>query len=91
VANATPVGSANLKGKSPLPRGLAPAKGAVVFDLIYHPNPTPFLRDARRRGCKVVNGWPMLVGQAEAAFRIWTGRGFPVKTRQALLASGHAQ
>lgn len=89
LVNATPVGGAGSKGKSPLPKGLSLPSGMTVFDLVYRPSQTKLLRDAKRAGCKTIGGWPMLVGQAEAAFRIWTGRGFPVKTRQGLLAMEH--
>jgi shikimate dehydrogenase len=65
--------------------------GTIVFDLVYRPSPTRLLREAKRAGCKAVGGWPMLAGQAEAAFRIWTGRGFPVKTRRELLAMGELE
>jgi shikimate dehydrogenase len=87
LVNATPVGSVESKGKSPLPKGLSLPSGLIVFDLVYRPSPTKLLREAKRAGCKTIGGWPMLVGQADAAFRIWTGRGFPLKTRQELLAT----
>jgi shikimate dehydrogenase len=88
LVNATPVGGGTLKRETPLPCALSLPPGLIAFDLIYRPSPTRFLREARRAGCKTVGGWPMLVGQAEAAFRIWTGRGFPVKTRRELMAQG---
>lgn len=88
LVNATPVGGAGSKGESPLPMGLALPSAMAVFDLVYRPRLTQLLREANRAGCKTIGGWPMLVGQADAAFRIWTGRGFPVKTRKELLAAG---
>lgn len=86
LVNATPVGGVDSKGKSAMPRGLSWPSGLTVFDLVYRPSPTKLLRDAKRAGCRTIGGWPMLVGQAEAAFRIWTGRGFPLQTRRELLA-----
>lgn len=44
-----------------------------VYDMVYSPPMTPFLTDATRRGLSAANGLGMLVGQAEAAFKIWTG------------------
>jgi len=88
LVNATPVGGAGSKGKTPIPKGSSLPSTLTVFDLVYRPSPTKLLRDAKRAGCKTIGGWPMLVGQAEAAFRIWTGRGFPLKTRQELLTMG---
>jgi len=44
----------------------------LVFDLIYHPKETLFMRQAKEAGVpKVVGGFPMLVYQAAEAFKIW--------------------
>jgi shikimate dehydrogenase len=43
-----------------------------VFDLIYNPAETVLLRGASLRGARTQNGLPMLIGQAEAAWTIWT-------------------
>jgi shikimate dehydrogenase len=48
--------------------------GALVFDLVYIPMETELVRAARGRGLTAVGGAGMLVRQAEAAFRRWTGR-----------------
>jgi shikimate dehydrogenase len=52
--------------------------GQVLYDLVYRPLYTPFLRMAQRCGAAVVPGIDMLIGQGAAAFRIWTGLTFPV-------------
>jgi 3-dehydroquinate dehydratase/shikimate dehydrogenase len=44
-----------------------------VYDLIYRPDRTVFLRRAEAAGCQVRNGWGMLRFQAAEQFRIWTG------------------
>lgn len=44
-----------------------------VYDIIYTPAETKFLRVARAKGCKTLNGEGMLVGQGAEAFRLWTG------------------
>ena len=46
---------------------------AVVYDLIYTPAETRFLREARARGCETINGETMLVAQGAEAFHLWTG------------------
>ncbi len=51
----------------------------LVYDLIYNPSETQFLKTARQTGLKTLNGLPMLVYQAEEAFSIWTGKRFPDK------------
>lgn len=43
----------------------------LLFDLVYNPEKTLFLDYGVRKGCSVTNGYPMLVGQAEAAWNIW--------------------
>ena len=46
---------------------------AVVYDLIYTPAETHFLREARARGCETINGETMLVAQGAEAFHLWAG------------------
>ena len=45
----------------------------VVCDAIPNPSQTPFLREARQRGCTTLDGLGMLVQQGVIAFRLWTG------------------
>lgn len=54
--------------------------GQVVVDLIYDPETTPLLVQARARGGRSINGLGMLVHQAAHAFRRWTGEEPPVGT-----------
>ena len=49
-------------------------KGAVVFDLIYNPAKTPFLKNAAKLGAKTINGLDMLIFQGIEAFRLWTAK-----------------
>jgi len=44
----------------------------LFYDLIYNPKETNFLRDARLRGNKTMNGQRMFLNQAKYAFNIWT-------------------
>ena len=52
--------------------------GQVVVDLVYHPASTPWLLAARDRGAVTHNGLGMLVHQAAAQLRTWTGDDPPV-------------
>jgi shikimate dehydrogenase len=45
----------------------------LTADLIYTPLETPFLADARARGCVTVNGLGLLLNQARLAFKAWFG------------------
>jgi shikimate dehydrogenase len=45
----------------------------TVFDVIYNPVETRFLREAAEAGCRVKNGLLMLLYQGLESFRYWTG------------------
>lgn len=46
-------------------------KDHVLFDLIYNPEMTAFMQAGKKQGAAVKNGLSMLIGQAEAAWRLW--------------------
>ena len=48
-------------------------KQTLCIDSIYNPKMTPFLKTAQKKGCKIKNGTPMLIGQAVKSFQNWTG------------------
>lgn len=68
VVNATPLGMAGEELPSTV---LEAADG--LFDMAYGALPTPAVATARRRGIPVADGPAMLLGQAGASFRLWTG------------------
>ena len=43
----------------------------LLFDLVYNPAETLFMKKGKAQGAQVLNGESMLVGQAEAAWEIW--------------------
>ena len=45
----------------------------VVCDVVFNPAMPPFLREAEKRGARVIPGLGMLVNQAARNFEIWTG------------------
>jgi 3-dehydroquinate dehydratase/shikimate dehydrogenase len=61
----------------------------IVFDLVYNPIQTRLLRDARRAGCRIIDGLSMFVNQAATQFNLWTstwaGRSFMRATVEAEL------
>jgi shikimate dehydrogenase len=63
---------------SPIPAELLPAVGTVV-DLIYNPPRTRLLREAEAAGLRTLNGLPMLVHQAAAAWEIWMDQPAPLE------------
>jgi shikimate dehydrogenase len=73
LVNTTPVGMYPQGEKSPISVAEIDkiAVGAIVYDLIYNPSPTQFLKDAQQRGARVIDGLEMLVQQGAAALKIW--------------------
>ena len=71
VVNCTPLGTfPNVDTCPDLPyESLNPA--IRLYDLVYNPEETLFLRRGREQGCPVKNGLEMLYRQAEAAWEIW--------------------
>lgn len=51
----------------------------IVFDLIYNPTKTKFLKTAEMQGAKVIGGLKMLIAQAAKSFELWTGVEMPVE------------
>lgn len=77
LINSTPLGMAPKVDAMPPVDWTLVSEDAFVYDIIYTPAETLFLRTAREHGCNVLNGEAMLVGQGREAFRIWTGKELP--------------
>ena len=76
VINATSVGMHPQVDETPVPADFF-RPGTLAFDVVYNPAETRFLREAKARGCTVVSGIDMFVGQAVAQFELWTGKPAP--------------
>ena len=48
-----------------------------VFDMVYDPAETRFLKLAKERGAQIIPGIEMFVHQAARQFEIWTGKPAP--------------
>ena len=53
-------------------------EGLVVADVVYNPEETKFLREAKEHGCITVPGKGMLLWQGVASFKLFTGKDMPV-------------
>ena len=73
IVNTTPLGMSPNPDFSPWPDGLPFPRGAFVYDLVYNPRETLFVKQARAAGLPATTGLGMLIGQARLAFEIWTG------------------
>lgn len=71
LINTTPLGAwPEICGKPPLDYRLLTAANAL-YDLVYNPAETAFLREGLQRGCRVKNGLEMLEIQAAESWKIW--------------------
>jgi len=86
LINATPVGMAPDRERSPLPREIL-GKFQWVMDCIYNPLKTRLLKEAEAAGCTAINGLGMFVHQGAEQIRIWTGKEPPIELmRKVVLA-----
>ena len=71
IVNCTPLGTfPKTKECPPIPYEHI-GQEHLLYDLVYNPEKSLFLERGERRGCKIMNGLPMLIGQAETAWSIW--------------------
>lgn len=71
IINCTPAGMyPNIAYKPPLPYAVL-TEHNFLYDLIYNPEETLFLKEGRLRKARTQNGLKMLVLQAEASWKIW--------------------
>jgi len=77
IINTTSIGMGNQTGRVPLDPTLFSSEKTIVYDLIYNPSKTEFLKKAESKNLHTINGLQMLIGQAAESFKIWTGKSFP--------------
>jgi len=83
IANATPVGMVGYDG-TPLARQYL-GGAEWVFDAVYTPVETRFLKDAAAEGLTVISGYELFIGQGVDAWGLFTGLPLDeVALRQAL-------
>ena len=71
IVNTTPLGMYPSMDQSPdLPYHLL-TSNHLLYDLIYNPEKTLFLKRGETMGCSIKNGLEMLVIQAEESWKIW--------------------
>jgi len=71
IVNASPVGTFPHTEECPdIPYQYITPKH-LLFDVVYNPAETLFLRKGKQQGAQGLNGEGMLIGQAEAAWGIW--------------------
>ena len=71
IINCTPLGTfPDIENCPPIPYGAITSKH-LLYDLIYNPAETTFLKQGKLNGATVCNGLKMLELQAEKAWKIW--------------------
>lgn len=71
IVNATPVGMyPDIESRPDIDYNMLNSRH-TLFDLVYNPEITTFLRMGRERGCKIITGMKMLRSQAERSWEIW--------------------
>ncbi|MDB4614051.1 shikimate dehydrogenase [bacterium] len=77
VINCTPIGMHPEVNKTPF-NEVWLRESALVFDTIYNPENTLFIKNARKRGCETISGLEMFVRQAASQFEQFTGQEPPI-------------
>lgn len=77
--NATGMGMKPLEGQTYIPDKSFLRKDLIVTDVVYVPAETALLKMAKEVGCKTLNGFPMMLFQGAAAFKLWTNQDMPIE------------
>lgn len=85
LVNATIVGMKPMETESVVKDLSALRPGLWVSDIVYNPEETKLLKDAKEAGCTCVGGKGMLIWQGASAFKLYTGKEMPVEEVKELL------
>ncbi len=77
IVNATPIGMHPNVNETPFDMHQF-RPNAIVFDSVYNPEHTLFLKEAAARKCRVISGVEMFIGQAALQFELFTGTEAPI-------------
>ncbi len=76
IINTTPVGMSKTINNDEMPFGKnfwdSINSKTIVYDLIYNPSPTPFLKFCDKKGCMTIDGTQMLIAQGAKSLSFWT-------------------
>jgi len=74
VVNTTPLGTKGGAITSSIAEKQQLRGVKLVYDLVYNPDETRLLHEAKQAGADTLGGFEMLIAQAELQFEIWTGQ-----------------
>lgn len=84
LVNCTPLGMHPNVNDTPYPKTALRSK-MLVFDAVYSPEYTLLIKSAQEKGCRVVTGVEMFVGQACYQFKLFTGQRASASTMRTLV------
>jgi shikimate dehydrogenase len=71
IVNTTPLGTFPDVNNCPDIPYMYLSGNHLVYDLVYNPEKTELLKRSEKHGARIINGYRMLVEQAEEAWKIW--------------------
>ncbi|MWN31690.1 shikimate dehydrogenase [Gilliamella sp. Pra-s65] len=85
IINSTPLGmTGKFEDQTPYDQAWFKGKG-VAYDIVYTPYNTRFRQEAEQAGWESISGREMFIGQANAQFKIWTGKDLSERAKQAVI------
>lgn len=79
IINATPLGmEPNIEASPVADDQVGILSGKICYDVVYNPQETKFLKQAKQAAGIPVGGLDMLIHQAAKSFKMWTGLEFPL-------------
>ncbi|MCD8540516.1 MAG: shikimate dehydrogenase [Leadbetterella sp.] len=71
IINCTPLGTYPKTDAAPELSYKLLGENHFLYDLVYNPEETLFMKKGKEQGAKILNGYQMLVYQAEKSWEIW--------------------
>jgi shikimate dehydrogenase len=71
IINTTPLGTSSFLNEKPVINYSCLSEKHILYDLVYNPALTSFLKRGKEQGCKTIGGLHMLHLQAEKSWEIW--------------------
>jgi 3-dehydroquinate dehydratase/shikimate dehydrogenase len=87
LVNCTPIGMFPDVDETPFPMNWF-RDDMIVFDTVYNPENTLFLKEARMHSCRTISGIEMFVRQAALQYEYFTGRAAPMDVMRDALRRG---
>ncbi|HTK37209.1 MAG TPA: shikimate dehydrogenase [Pyrinomonadaceae bacterium] len=78
LVNTTPLGTKGISENETVATADQLGGVTLVYDIVYNPQETRLLREAKTTGARTINGLEMLIGQAIKQFELWTGKEAPI-------------